>query len=280
MHRKESAGSVLVPLAFDGTGYRSWRRGVLRALSIKNKVGFITGKCQKPIIGHATFDQWEQCAYMVTSWILNSLSKDLADSLQYVNDAKELWQELEDRYDQTNGAKLYQLQKEINYLSQGTLDVTRYYTKMKKLWEDLNTLNTHAQCSCQCTCGAKANMHKAEQDRRLIQFLMGLNEVDTIIRGSILMMNPLPSIAQDFSILIQEEKQREVKPQNQQQVIESTSLNVNGLGTTAMEEVIWEIDLSHSVISAKGQGTLRKNDINYMDILRIESTTMATGEGN
>ncbi|OIT39819.1 hypothetical protein A4A49_63699, partial [Nicotiana attenuata] len=46
----------------------------------------------------------------------------------------------------------------------------------------------------------------------------------------ILMMNPLPSIAQVFSILIQEEKQREVKPQNQQLVIESTSLNVNGPG--------------------------------------------------
>lgn len=116
---------------------------------------------------------------MVTSWILNSLSKDLADSLQYVRDAKELWQELEDRYDQTNGAKLYQLQKVIGDLSQGTLDITGYYTKMKKLWEELNTLNAHAQCNCTCTCGAKTNMHKTEQDRRLIQFLMGLNKVYT-----------------------------------------------------------------------------------------------------
>ncbi|XP_075101642.1 uncharacterized protein LOC107776883 [Nicotiana tabacum] len=227
MHPSESAGSVLVPVAFDGTGYRSWRRGVLIALSVKNKVGFITRKCQKPVIGHVTFDQWERCDDMVTSWILNFLSKDLADSLQYVSDVKELWQELEDRYDQTNGAKLYQLQKEINDLSQGTLDITGYYTKMKKLWEELNA---HAQCSCQCTCGAKANMHKAKQDRRLIQFSMGLNEVYTIVRGSILMMNPLPSIAQAFSILIQEEKQREDKPHNQQLVIESTSLNANGPG--------------------------------------------------
>ncbi|XP_016503224.2 uncharacterized protein LOC107821304 [Nicotiana tabacum] len=166
---------------------------------------------------------------MVTSWILNSLSKDLADSLQYVNDAKELWQELEDRYDQTNGAKLYQLQKEINDLSQGTLDITGYYTKMKRLLEELNTLNAHTQCNCQCTYGAKANMHKAEQDRRMIQFLMGLNEVYTVVRGSILMMNPLPNIAQAFSILIQKEKQREVRPNNKL-VMESTSLNANGPG--------------------------------------------------
>ncbi|XP_009782235.2 uncharacterized protein [Nicotiana sylvestris] len=143
---------------------------------------------------------------MVTSWILNSLSKDLADSLQYVNDAKELWQELEDRYDQTNGAKLYQLQKEINDLSQGSLDITEYYTKMKKLWEELNMLNIHAKCACKCTCGARENMHKAKQDRRLIQFLMGLNEVYTVVRGSILMMNPLPTIAQLHSYSRRETK--------------------------------------------------------------------------
>nr|XP_016461770.1 PREDICTED: uncharacterized protein LOC107785036 [Nicotiana tabacum] len=140
---------------------------------------------------------------------------DLADSLQYVNDAQELWKELEDRYDQTNGAKLYQLQREKNELSQGTLDIMGYYTKMKKLWEELNTLNAHAQCKCNFTCGAKANIQKAKQDRRLIQFLMGLNEVYIVVRGSILMMNPLPSLAQAFSILIQEEKQREEKPNNQ-----------------------------------------------------------------
>ncbi|XP_019255029.1 PREDICTED: uncharacterized protein LOC109233601 [Nicotiana attenuata] len=144
MHPSESAGSMLVPAIFDGSVYRSWRRGVLRALSMKNKVGFINGKCRKPEPQDPKYDQWERCDDMVTSWILNSISKDLADSLQYVNDAQELWKELEDRYDQTNEAKLYQLQREINELSQGTLDITGYYTKMKKLWEELNTLNAHA----------------------------------------------------------------------------------------------------------------------------------------
>nr|XP_009598282.1 uncharacterized protein LOC104094096 [Nicotiana tomentosiformis] len=81
IHPSESVGTVLVPVAFDGTGYRSWRRG----------------KCKKPNAGEVTYDQWALCDDMVTSWILNSLSKDLVDGLQYVSDAKELWQELEDR---------------------------------------------------------------------------------------------------------------------------------------------------------------------------------------
>ncbi|XP_009794172.2 uncharacterized protein LOC142164819 [Nicotiana tabacum] len=91
MHPSESDGTMLVPMVFDGIGYRSWKKGVLRALLVKNKVGFITGKCKKPNADEATYDQWARCDDMVTSWILNSLSKDLADSLQYVNDAKKLW---------------------------------------------------------------------------------------------------------------------------------------------------------------------------------------------
>lgn len=171
------------------------------------------------------YRQWERCDDIVTSWILNSLSKEIADSVEYVVDSAELWRELEDRYEQTNGAKLQQIQKEINDLSQGSLDITGYYTKLKKLWEELSTLNAKTQCTCDYTCGAKSNVHKAEQDRRLIQFLMGLNGVYTVIRDSILMMNPLPSMAQAFSLLVQDEQQREIKPFNQLS-LESTALHV------------------------------------------------------
>ncbi|XP_019255056.1 PREDICTED: uncharacterized protein LOC109233632 [Nicotiana attenuata] len=248
VHPSESAGTVLVP----------------------NKVGFITGKYKKPSSDDANFDQWARCDDMVTSWILKSLSKDLEDSLQYVNDAKELLQELEDRYDQTNGAKLYQLQKEINDLSQGALDITG--------------------------CGAKAKMHIAEQDRRLIQFLMGLNEVYTVVRGSILMMNPLPSIAQAFSILIQEEKQREVRPINQL-AMESASLNVNGPGQNTFRTNYaphrhgtgnnsFRGNGNHtnnksrlSVVIARSQDTQGKPVIGYMDFHKTSSSLRAEMQG-
>ncbi|XP_027771553.1 uncharacterized protein LOC107015230 isoform X2 [Solanum pennellii] len=215
IHPSDNPGAVLVPIPFNGTGFHSWRRSVLRSLSVKNKLVFINGECKRPEVNHSSYRQWVRCDDMVTSQILNSLDRDIAGSVEYVNDALELWTELEDRYDQANGAKLYQTQKEINDLNQGILDITTYYTRMKRLWEELNSLCVSSQCSCVCVCGAKANVQKAEQDRRLIQFLMGLNVVYTTIRGSILMMNPLPSLAQAFALLVQEEKQREFKPNNQ-----------------------------------------------------------------
>ncbi|XP_015165957.1 uncharacterized protein [Solanum tuberosum] len=232
VHPSDNLGAMLVLTPFDGIGYRSWRRGVLRSLSVKNKVGFITGECVKPGPTSSQLRQWERCDDMVTSWILNSLTKKIADSVEYVNSSIELWKELDDQYDQINGAKLYQIQKEINDIAQGNLDITTYYTRLKKLWEELCTLNAQGQCTCTCTCGAKDNSHKAEQSRRLIHFLMGLNEVYTVVRGNILMMTPLPSMAQAFLILIQEEKQREFKPNNQH-FMESTSLNASSSGASS-----------------------------------------------
>ncbi|XP_025884882.2 uncharacterized protein [Solanum lycopersicum] len=198
IHPSDSTCSVLVPVPFDGV--------------VKNKLRFINGECMKPSPQSPDYRQLERSDAMVTSWILNSLSKDITES---------------DRYDQTNGAKLYQIQKEINDLNQGILDITSYYTRMKKLWEELTTLSAKSICSCTCTCGAKETMHKAEQDRRLIQFLMGLNEVYTIIRGNMLMMNPLTSMGQAFALLVQEEKQREFKPNNQFSADSYSSLNVS-----------------------------------------------------
>lgn len=51
---------------------------------------------------------------MVISWLLNSLTKEIADSVIYSKMAKELWDSLEHRFGRTNGAKLYHLQKELS----------------------------------------------------------------------------------------------------------------------------------------------------------------------
>ncbi|KAH0645236.1 hypothetical protein KY284_033120 [Solanum tuberosum] len=112
LHPSVSVGSSRLPIVFYGTGYRSWRRAVLRTLSVKSKTRFINGTLVRPALADPSFLQWERCDDM--------------------------------------------LQKEINDLVQ------------------------------------VVKLYKAEQDRRLIHFLMGLNEVYTAIRVNILLMSTLP----------------------------------------------------------------------------------------
>ncbi|KAH0665716.1 hypothetical protein KY285_026922 [Solanum tuberosum] len=53
-------------------------------------------------------------------------------------------------------------------------------------------------------------MAKSIQNERLIQFLMGLNDVYAAGKSNILMLSPLPSVNHAYSLLMQDEKQREV----------------------------------------------------------------------
>ncbi|XP_055814416.1 uncharacterized protein LOC129884069 [Solanum dulcamara] len=147
---------------------------------------------------------------MIICWISNTLSKDIADSVMSSKTAKELWDSLEQRFGKSSGAKIYHLQKELTSLIQGNSDIAGYFTKLKRLWDELDGINVIVCCSCKCTCDGKAKLTKSLEDQRLIQFLMGLNDVYAQARGNILMMNPLPGMDVAYLLLLQDENQREV----------------------------------------------------------------------
>lgn len=100
---------TLVNSSFDGRAYGGWRRSILIALSAKNKLGFIDGTCKSPPSDSPDFNLWNMSNDMVTSWLLNSLSREIAASVLYSKSAQELWTALEDRFGQSNGAKLYHI---------------------------------------------------------------------------------------------------------------------------------------------------------------------------
>nr|XP_009771468.1 PREDICTED: uncharacterized protein LOC104221994 [Nicotiana sylvestris] len=210
LHSSDEPGMSLVNALFDGRGFQGWRRSVLIALSAKNKLGFINGTCPAPAITSNEYQPWTRCNDMVSSWLLNSLSKDIGDSVIYSKSAKELWTSLEHRFGRSNGAKLYHLRKELSSLVQGISDIAGYLTKLKRLWDELDSLICDVKCVCACVCSGKQKLEKSLEDERLIQFLMGLNDVYGQARGNILMMNPLPSLDLAYSLVLQDESQRDI----------------------------------------------------------------------
>lgn len=90
------------------------------------------------------------------------------------------------------------------------MDIPTYYTKLKRLWDELDSLDTCQHCTCECSCGGKTKSFNSQQYGRLIQFLMGLNYAYSAARSSLVMLSPLPSINHAYSLLIRDEKQREV----------------------------------------------------------------------
>ncbi|KAI4338337.1 hypothetical protein L6164_016677 [Bauhinia variegata] len=77
---------------------------------------------------------------------------------------------------------------------------------MKALWDELASYH---EPLC-CNCGGLKALAEREEKERVMQFLMRLNESYSIIRGSILMMRPLPDTRKAHALLLQQERQVDV----------------------------------------------------------------------
>ncbi|XP_048496301.1 uncharacterized protein LOC109134327 [Beta vulgaris subsp. vulgaris] len=160
------------------------------------------------------FQKWKRADYMVMSWILNSMSPELADEFGFIENSTDLWSELQERFGQSNGPLVYQLKKEISDLKQENLSIVAYYGKVKKLWDELQSLKMFPICSCgalnSCSCNFLKKLQDLEAEDKLMQFLLGLNSGFNSTISNLLSMDPMPTINRAFSIVQQIEKQQEV----------------------------------------------------------------------
>jgi len=169
---------------------------VIIALSAKHKVAFIDGTCTCPDLASPLFTLWQRNKAMVLSWLLNSLSENIKNSVLYFETEQSIWKDLEERFSQFNKARFFQVQKDVTCLSQGDMDIASYYNEAKQLWDGSNAVNSTPMCNCgKCECGVNRRLKKYTEEKKLIQFLMGLNPSYTAMRGNLLMMIPFPSIS-------------------------------------------------------------------------------------
>jgi len=80
---------------------------------------------------------------MVICWVLNSLVPKISKSCTYVASAKQLWDELGERFGQISGPLVFQLQRELNNISQEYTSVSVYFSKLKRVWDELKSVKRH-----------------------------------------------------------------------------------------------------------------------------------------
>ncbi|KAK4382488.1 Retrovirus-related Pol polyprotein from transposon RE1 [Sesamum angolense] len=174
LHGGDHPGMVLVSAPFDGTDFLAWKRSVVIALRAKMKLGFIDGRYVIPDRASDAYETWIRVDSMVTSWILNAMTKRISKAFLYTKSSRQLWLDLEERYGENNGPLVYQLRRAIASVTQAEED----------------------------------NLTK------LVQFLMGLDDSFDGIRNQILVMDPFPSINKAYSMVLRVERQRMVNMQN------------------------------------------------------------------
>ena len=154
----ENPGLILTSQPLIGPeNYMTWARSVFLALSSRNKFGFVNGSILEPNPTSPLFNSWNKCNTTILSWLTNSLSPDLKASVMYINSVKDLWIDLKNRLSQDNTPRLFELEKEISHLVQGSLSMSSYFTKFKTLWDEFVNNQPFTVCTCACVCGSKSS---------------------------------------------------------------------------------------------------------------------------
>ena len=186
--------------------YRVWAAAMKLAINTRNKTGFIDGTCLKSAYEASPVfsSQWDRCNSIVLSWILNSVSEDVYLGQIFSENASEVWAELKETYDKFDGSVILNLLNKIHNFRQGDLSVSEYYHKLNSLWREFDIMTKLPKCSC----AASNDVLKHNQLMKLMQFLMGLNDVYQPIRSSILSRETLPEVKDAFAVISREESHR------------------------------------------------------------------------
>ena len=91
---------------------------------------------------------------MVLSWISQSLSPKIYQSILYMDQASAVWKDLRQRFSQSDIYRIADLQEQLYSLRQGDLTVTSYFTQLKSVWDELEMFRLVRPCQCliQCSC--------------------------------------------------------------------------------------------------------------------------------
>lgn len=212
LHPSDSASSIQVEKLQGSADYRAWSRSMEINLASKRKLGFVNGTLSKSTDDELKADMWDTCNNMVIAWLTHNISPTIRKSVMYMTSASDIWKNLEKRFALTNGSRKYKLNKEVYDVKQNASSINEYYTAMRALWEELDSLNMLPVVSNPTPETQKLldAIELQKEESRLFQFLNGIDDVYGPQRSQLLLSNPLPTVEIASAALQQEEAQRDL----------------------------------------------------------------------
>ncbi|KAL2900712.1 Retrovirus-related Pol polyprotein from transposon RE2 [Bienertia sinuspersici] len=237
LHPSDGSNTVIVEKLQGASNYRPWKRSIEIALVAKRKLGFVSGAETRDKTDPVKQEAWDTCNNMVISWILTNLSDNIKKSIMFMNSAHSMWKNLEMRFQLSNGARKYQLNKMLYETKQQGKPVNDYFTEMQVLWEELDDLTVHPPLTVINAEVSQYVLFRNQQveEQKLFQFLNGLDDINGAVRSNLLMKTPLPTVEEACNAVSQEESQRDVlKPVKEEH--EGLVMYGSGAGTSSQPE--------------------------------------------
>ncbi|KAI3501163.1 hypothetical protein L1887_29024 [Cichorium endivia] len=191
--------------------YLDWSQEMLNFLFAKNKVGFINGSIKKPESDAADYMAWMRCDAMIKGWLNTAMEKEIRTSVKYASTSQEIWADLKERFGKESAPRAYELKQSLSSIRQDGLSVSAYYTKLRGLWDEIQSVLPTPTCGCGgCTCNLGKKLAKIKDKEKLYEFLLGLDSDFGTIRTQILAMQPIPTLGTAYHLVADDEQQRVV----------------------------------------------------------------------
>ncbi|XP_048438263.1 uncharacterized protein LOC125476347 [Pyrus x bretschneideri] len=207
LHHSDQPGAILVPQPLVEDNYGTWAQSMTMALMVKNKLGLVDGTIAKPTDAQVEeLQQWNRCNNLVKTWLLGSMSKEISGSVIHCKDARQMWLDLQERFSHVNIVQLFHIENEIHNCVHSNMTVSSYFTKLKSLWDERDTLCSIPTCHCE----ARNEITSYVETQKTMKFLMGLRDSYATVRSNTLLLDPLPTVNKAYALVLRHEKQVEV----------------------------------------------------------------------
>lgn len=133
----ENHSSVIIMPKLTFSNYPCWRRSFQLVVSIRNKQGFLDGSVLKCTPKDSLYLSLIRCNNLIIAWLLRLISSSIASTVFYLEDAKQIWDKLLQRFSQPNESRIYHLQNLLYIVIQGTKSVDAYFTELNRIWDEL-----------------------------------------------------------------------------------------------------------------------------------------------
>ncbi|XP_062086348.1 uncharacterized protein LOC133792456 [Humulus lupulus] len=161
------------------------------SIGAKNKFPFLDGSLPQSDTQNPLFYSQHPCNQMVMSWILHSIFQEIKSSIMFFDIATAMWSELNNRFDQGNGPRIFELRETLIALHQGDNSVTCYFANLKSIWDEMQKVKPRTPYTCDASM--------------------------------ILPIDPFPSLSKVFSMIIQEECQRKLGSSHHSSFVAATT---------------------------------------------------------
>ncbi|XP_026409954.1 uncharacterized protein LOC113305058 [Papaver somniferum] len=212
LHPSDHTCMVISPVKLNGDNYEEWFRSMRNAFRARRKYSFLDGNITQPKEDDPDIEDWWSVNSMLIVWIATSIESNLRSTITYYEKAKELWDDLKQRFSIGNGPRMMQLRSNLAKCKQDGQAIAAYFGRLKFFWEELSNHVKPPLCRCnKCTCLLAAQWNKQREEERVHRFFMGL---DDIIYGTVLShiisQDPLYSLSRVYALVVQEERHQTI----------------------------------------------------------------------